>query len=140
METCETRLKILSAKQAYRKLFHKREIELNSWIAETTTSKRRDKLCIIAEILEIAKEGTLKTQIMYKANLSFAQLNEYLKFMIKIKLMEKVVNGGKDVYISTEKGLDFLQRQCELSEMLKTEEEKPRNGMKVPPANLLRKS
>ena len=140
MEACETRLKILTAKQAYRKQFHKREIELNSWIAETTTSKRRDKLCIIAEILEIAKEGTLKTQIMYKANLSFAQLNEYLKFMIKIKLMEKVVNGGKDVYISTEKGLDFLQRQCELSEMLKTDEEKPRNGVKVPPANLLRKS
>ena len=77
---------------------------------------------------------------MYKANLSFAQLNEYLKFMLKIKLMEKVISGGKDVYVATEKGLDFLQRQCELSEMLKTEEEKPRNGIKVPPANLLRKS
>ena len=140
METCETRLKILTAKHSYRKQFHKREIELNSWIAETTSSKRRDKLCIIAEILEIAKEGTLKTQIMYKANLSFAQLNEYLKFMLKIKLIEKVANAGKDVYVSTEKGLDFLQRQCELTEMLKTDEEKPRNGVKIPPANLLRKS
>jgi predicted transcriptional regulator len=139
METCETRLKILSAKQAYRKNFHKKVIELNSWITETTSSKRRDKLCIIAEILEIAKEGTLKTQIMYKANLSFAQLNEYLKFMFKIKLIEKVANAGKDVYISTEKGLDFLQRQCELTEMLKTDEEKPRNSVKIPPANLLRK-
>ena len=141
MVTCETRLKILTAKEAYRKLFHKREIELNSWITEQAPStKRRDKLCIIAEILEIAKEGTLKTQIMYKANLSFAQLNEYLKFMLNIKLIEKIVIGGKDVYISTEKGLDFLQRQCELTELLKTEEEKPRNGARVPPANLLRKS
>src|SRR3990172_760348 len=139
MKPCETRLKILTAKQCYRRQIWKRKIELNSWIAETT-SKRRDKLCIIAEILEIAKEGTLKTQIMYKANLSFAQLNEYLKFMLKIKLMEKVISGGKDVYVATEKGLDFLQRQCELSEMLKTEEEKPRYGIKVPPANLLRKS
>src|SRR4030066_2385277 len=139
MEQWGTRLKMVTAKQCYRRLIWKRRIELNSWIAETT-SRRRDKLCIMAEVLEIAKEGTLKTQIMYKANLSFAQLNEYLKFMIKIKLMEKVVNGGKDVYISTEKGLDFLQRQCELSEMLKTDEEKPRNGVKVPPANLLRKS
>jgi predicted transcriptional regulator len=112
---------------------------LNSWIAETT-SKRRDKLCIIAEVLEIAKEGTLKTQIMYKANLSFAQLNEYLKFMLKIKLIEKLTNQGKDVYVSTEKGLDFLQRQCELTELLKTEEEKPRNGVRVPPANLFRKN
>ena len=112
---------------------------MNSWITETA-SKRRDKLCIIAEILEIAKEGTLKTQIMYKANLSFAQLNDYLKFMMKIKLMEKLTNQGKDIYVSTEKGLDFLQRQCELTELLKTEEEKPKNGVRIPPANLLRKS
>jgi len=139
MKPCETRLKILTAKQSYRTQIWKREIELNTWIAETT-SKRRDKLCIIAEVLEIAKEGTLKTQIMYKANLSFAQLNEYLKFMLKIKLIEKLNNQGKDIYISTEKGLDFLQRQCELTELLKTEEEKPRNGARAPPANLLRKS
>jgi predicted transcriptional regulator len=140
MKPCETRLKILTAKQSYRTQIWKREIELNSWIAETTISKRRDKLSIIAEIIEIAKEGTLKTQIMYKANLSFAQLNEYLKFMLKIKLMQKLTNQGKDIYISTEKGLDFLQRQCELTELLKTDEEKPKNGVRTPPANLLRKN
>jgi predicted transcriptional regulator len=139
MKPCETRLKILSAKQCYRKQIWKREIELNSWTAETT-SKRRDKLCIIAEILEIAKEGTLKTQIMYKANLSFAQLTEYLKFMLKIKLIQKLNHQGKDVYIATDKGLDFLQRQCELTELLKTEEEKPKNGARIPPANLFHKS
>src|SRR4030066_2075813 len=131
METCETRLKILSAKQAYRKLFHKREIELNSWIAETTTSKRRDKLCIIAEILEIAKEGTLKTQVMYKASLSFAQLNEYLKFMLKIGLIKKVTNAGKDVYVDTKKGLDFLQRQYELAEMMRTEADDTSNSKEM---------
>ena len=113
---------------------------MNSYLAEPSPSKRRDKLCILAEILEIAKEGTLKTQIMYKANLSFAQLNDYLKFMMKIRLMEKIVRGGKDVYVATAKGLDFLNRQCELNEMLKTDDEKPRNGVKVPPANLFRKS
>jgi len=139
MKPCETRLKILSAKQSYRKQIWKREIELNSWTAETT-SKRRDKLCIIAEILEIAKEGTLKTQVMYKANLSFAQLTKYLKFMLKIKLIQKLNHQRKDVYITTDKGLDFLQRQCELTELLKTEEEKPKNGARIPPANLLRKS
>jgi predicted transcriptional regulator len=139
MDACETRLKILSAKQAYRRQIWKRNIEMKSWIAETS-SKRRDKLCIIAEILEIAKEGTLKTQIMYKANLSFAQLNEYLKFMLKIKLIQKIVERGKDIYVATEKGLDFLQRQCELTELLKTEEDKPRNDVKIPPTSLLRKS
>jgi predicted transcriptional regulator len=137
METCETRLKILTAKQSYRRKIWKRTIELNSSTIEMT-NKRRDKLCIIAEILEIAKERPLKTQIMYKANLSFAQLNDYLRFMLKIKLIQKLKSKGKEVYIATEKGLDFLQRQCELNELLK-EEEKPKNGAKIPPSNLLRK-
>jgi predicted transcriptional regulator len=105
-----------------------------------TTTKRRDKLCIIAEILEIAKDGTLKTQTMYRANLSFAQLNDYLKFMLKLKLIQKLTEQGKEVYVATAKGLDFLQRQCELTELLKTDEEKPRNGVKTPPPSLLRRS
>lgn len=40
--------------------------------------KRRDKLDIMAEILDITREETLKTQVMYRANLSFTQLNNYL--------------------------------------------------------------
>ncbi len=112
---------------------------MDSWTIEMT-SKRRDKICIIAEILEIAKEGTLKTQIMYKANLSFAQLNDYLRFMLKIKLIQKLYSKGKEVYVATEKGLDFLQRQCELNELLKVDEEKPKNGVKMPPASLFKKT
>ena len=111
---------------------------MNSW-KNDTTSKRRDKLSIIAEILEIAKDGTLKTQIMYKANLSFAQLNDYLKFMLKTSLLNKFRANGKDVYAATEKGIDFLQRHSELTEMLK-ENEKSKNGVKIPPQNLLKKS
>jgi len=94
---------------------------VNSWKMDTTT-KRRDKLSIIAEILEIAKEGTLKTRIMYKANLSFAQLNDYLKFMLNTKLLKKFVAKGKDVYMATKKGMDFLQRHCELTELLNENE------------------
>jgi len=109
---------------------------LNSWKNDAT--KRRDKLSIIAEILEIAKEGTLKTQIMYKANLSFAQLNDYLKFMLKTNLLNKFRANGKDVYSATEKGVDFLQRHFELTELM-TEEEKRKNGAKIPPQNLLKK-
>src|SRR4030067_3819551 len=139
MEPYETRLKILSAKHSYRKQLCKKEIELNSYLTDTA-SKRRDKLCIIAEILEIAREGTLKTQIMYKANLSFAQLNDYLKFMLKIRLLNKVVESGKDEYFATAKGLDFLQRQCELTELLRGEDDRSKTGVKVPPESLLRKS
>jgi predicted transcriptional regulator len=112
---------------------------VNSWLPETS-SKRRDKLRIIAEILDIAKDGTLKTQIMYKANLSFAQLNEYLKFMQKINLIRKVADRGKEVYVATAKGMDFLQRQNELTQLLKGDERDSKNEVKVPPAKLLRKS
>jgi predicted transcriptional regulator len=110
---------------------------MNSWTADS--SKRRDKLSIIAEILEIAKDGTLKTQIMYRANLSFAQLNEYLKFMLKIHLLNKFVDNGKDIYAATQKGLEFLQRHGDLTGLL-AEETNGKNGAKIPPQNLLRKN
>jgi predicted transcriptional regulator len=109
---------------------------VNSGIIDTT-SKRRDKLSIVSEILEIAKEGTLKTQIMYRANLSFTQLNDYLKFMLKSNLLKKFANRGKEVYAATAKGLDFLQRHCELTELLK-ENESSKNGVKIPPQKLLK--
>lgn len=79
----------------------------------------RDKLYIIAEILEITKDGSLKTQVMYRANLSFAQLKEYLDFLLKIDLVKKVEVSGRDVYQATEKGLDFLQRYREIRGLLR---------------------
>ena len=111
---------------------------MNSEITDTT-AKRRDKLGIVSEILEIAKEGTLKTQIMYKANLSFTQLNDYLNFMLKTTLLTKFPARGKTMYAATEKGLDFLQRHYELTELLQ-ENENSKNGVKIPPQNLFKKN
>lgn len=114
---------------------------MNSWPPSSTSPKRRDKLFIIAEILEIARDGTLKTQIMYRANLSFTQLNDYLNFMLKIELLEKLAESVKDIYRATEKGIDFLQRYREISELLKTEDEhNGKNGVKIPPPHLLKKN
>lgn len=104
---------------------------MNSCVTEKT-SKRRGKIGIIAEILEIAKDGALKTQIMYRANLSFAQLNAYLDFMLKIHLLGKIVDNGKEVYRSTEKGLDYLGRSREIMALLETESEKDARGALVP--------
>jgi predicted transcriptional regulator len=102
--------------------------------------KRRDRLYIIAEILEIAKDGALKTQIMYKANLSFTQLTDHLKFMLKTELLAKVTRNDKEVYKATEKGLNFLQRYREISELLKTENENCKNNVKIPPPHLLKRN
>ena len=104
------------------------------------SSRRRDKLLIVAEILEITREGSLKTQIMYRANLSFTQLNNYLKFLLKINLIKKVKENEKEIYRATEKGTEFLQRYREITELLKTENENTKNNVKIPPPHLLKRS
>jgi predicted transcriptional regulator len=109
---------------------------MNSYRTENS-SKRRDKLYIISEITEIAKGGALKTQIMYKANLSFAQLNGYLSLLTKIDLLEKCFVSGREVYRATAKGVNFLQRHREMMELL-NENQESRNGLKIPPSNLLK--
>jgi len=80
--------------------------------------KRRDRLLIIAEILDISKDGALKTQIMYKANLSFSQLNTYLKLLLKIQLLEIIEVNGKNVYKTTKKGVEYMQSYKEVIEIL----------------------
>jgi len=112
---------------------------MNPW-GSNPSSKRRDKLYIIAEILEIAKDGTLKTQIMYRANLSFTQLNDYLRFMLKISLLDKTSENAKDIYRATDKGMDFLQRYREITELIKAENESCKNGVKIPPPHLLKRN
>jgi predicted transcriptional regulator len=112
---------------------------MNPW-GSNPSSKRRDKLYIIAEILETAKDGVLKTQIMYGANLSFTQLNDYLSFMLKSELLEKVLLNNREVYRATEKGMNFLQRYREITELLKTEGENYKNNVKIPPTHLLKRN
>ena len=95
--------------------------------------KRRDRLYIIAEILEIAKDGTLKTQIMYKANLSFSQLNEYLSFLVGLNLLECKQTDGKTVYKTTEKGMKYLDNYKEMLQLLKN----TKNNVKKLPINYI---
>jgi len=120
-------------------LWKRNIVEMNVW-GSNPSQKRRDKLYIIAEILDIAKDGVLKTQIMYRANLSFTQLNDYLEFMLKVNLIDKIVERDKEIYKATPKGLDFLQRYRELTGLLKSENENGKNNVKVPPPHLLKRN
>jgi len=76
---------------------------------------------------------------MYRANLSFTQLNQYLKLLTEIKLLEKVKKNDKSIYLTTEKGMKFLQNYREISQLLMTENKKNGNT-KIPPPHLLRKN
>jgi predicted transcriptional regulator len=93
--------------------------------------KRRNRLYIMAEILGIAKDGCLKTQIMYKANLSFAQLNEYLSFLIEINLLKIQKENGKKIYETTDKGNEYLEKYKDIANLLGSNERKLRSDLRV---------
>jgi predicted transcriptional regulator len=80
--------------------------------------KRRDKLVIMAEIIDIARKGASKTHIMFKANLSFSQLNQYLSALCQSNLLEKFTSDGREYYKPTAKGLDFMEKQCQIISLL----------------------
>jgi predicted transcriptional regulator len=73
----------------------------------------------MAEILKIAKDGTLKTQIMYRANLSFAQLNDYLSLLKGAKLLKVNTTEGRAIYKTTSKGVKYLDNLATVKEWLK---------------------
>ena len=115
--------------KSYRRNLERKDVRLSKFLNEDP-SRRRDRLYIIAEILEVALEGVLKTQVMYKANLSFAQLNEYLKLMLDLNLLNLSDNSGKHVYKTTSKGVRYLESYRKIRDLLKKEDESltPRNG------------
>ena len=75
--------------------------------------KRRDRHDIVVEILKTAIDGKIKTHIMYKAKLSYAQLNEYLPMLIEKGFLEntsiRYKKAVKKVYKTTAKGIRFLE-------------------------------
>ena len=83
----------------------------------------RSRLQIAADIIEIAKDGTRKTRIMYLGNLSFDLLQRYLDLLLGFGLIQ--VRNGRG-YIATEKGLHFLEEYRELRRLSEMAESKRR--------------
>jgi predicted transcriptional regulator len=81
-------------------------------------SKRRDRLVIMTEIMDICKNGSSKTHIMSKANLSFTQLNQFLCSLFELGLLEKLACGGRCFYKSTSKGQEFMRMQQNIINLL----------------------
>jgi predicted transcriptional regulator len=80
---------------------------------------RRDRLGIMAEILTVAKDGRLKTQIMYGVNLSFSQLHEYLSFLTEMGFLSIRVENRKRTYETTAKGIKYVESYMEMSTLLR---------------------
>lgn len=69
--------------------------------------KYRDRLEIVHDILSAVSDGTKKTHIMYKANLSYKLLNRYLDDLLMADL---IVLQENSLYCLTERGDEFLSR------------------------------
>jgi len=75
-------------------------------------------LSVIADVLGTAREGSLKTHIIYRANLSVAQLNNHLSFLLDANFLDTVGNPKRPIYKTTKKGLRYLQSYKEITELM----------------------
>ena len=76
----------------------------------------------MAEIMEVAKESKLKTRIMYKVNLSFSQVNEYLSFLTEMGFLKVRVENGQKLYETTAKGKLYIENYMEMSNLLRSQD------------------
>ncbi len=85
--------------------------------------KHRTRLKILANILSVVSEnhGVKKTQIMYKAYLSYKLLVQYLNDMIEAGLVQC---GNENCYVLTQKGKNFLAKFFEYDRFCKIVERK----------------
>ncbi|HEX74295.1 MAG TPA: hypothetical protein G4N93_04015 [Dehalococcoidia bacterium] len=79
--------------------------------------RRRSSIEVIADMLRLGEAG--KTEIMYSANMSYFQLQKYLKFLLQQGLIDKVTVGNPVVtYRVTKKGLRLLRNIDSILEVL----------------------
>ncbi|HKW03980.1 MAG TPA: winged helix-turn-helix domain-containing protein [Nitrososphaerales archaeon] len=71
--------------------------------------KNRSRMEILYDIVSAAKSPVKKTNLMYKSNLSFKQLELYLDFLVEQGLVEvkHEIDGPGFMYGSTIKGFEF---------------------------------
>jgi predicted transcriptional regulator len=67
----------------------------------------RDRLNIIADILNVADRSAKKTQIMYQANLSYSVLQRYLSDIAAASLIS--FERESQLFVLTPKGQEFLE-------------------------------
>jgi len=75
---------------------------------------KRGRLEVMAEILYCCNQQKTKTDIMYRANLNYAQMKKHLKTLTAQGLLA----ANKNMYTTTPKGHRFLELFVQLNDML----------------------
>jgi predicted transcriptional regulator len=102
------------------------EKSVNSLLVKQVPKKgfrNRSRIDILANLLSAARGGSLKTHLMYKANLSFVLATQYLSLLCESGLICEVLDEEMESkrYQTTEKGLKFLDIYESLQGMVPTE-------------------
>lgn len=86
---------------------------------------QRTRWDILAAILRAAKRPESKTHIMYRSNLSYRQLERYLAALLAknlLKVSEERHSKATKLFVTTERGLSFLNAYRTLEEFIREEE------------------
>jgi predicted transcriptional regulator len=100
--------------------------------------RSRDRIGIVVEILEMARDGMLKTNIMCGAGISYFMLKGYLGLMMDARLLDRVLLKNKIVFKTTYRGIKLLYHCYEIMELLETEDakHKPFRRIQLLPSSL----
>jgi len=86
-------------------------------------ARKRSRIEIINDMLmSIQKKGgeIKPTHLMYKANLSHAQMNLYLEDLINNELVKKIRRNNNFYFIITDKGCAFVEKFRQMKEFEKS--------------------
>ena len=78
----------------------------------------RNRIDIIAQLLDAASTPITKTKMMYRALLSYEQLKEYLVILAENDLI--VYDKPSRRFTTTNKGYQFMKRYDELNQLIGT--------------------
>lgn len=79
---------------------------------------KRTQIEILAEILDLCKQPTAKTQVMYKTNMPYANVVKLLEHLQELQMLKLDKNSKK--YETTEKGHKYIKKYHELEKILKS--------------------
>ncbi len=85
-------------------------------MTSTYVHRYRNRIDIIAQLLDAASSPSTKTKMMYKAMLSFEQLKEYLVMLTENDLI--AYDNPTRRFTITNKGYQFMQRYEDLNKLI----------------------
>ena len=88
-------------------------------IQKPAVGRRRSNIEIIADMLRVGENGAGKTEIMYTANMSYSQIQKYLKYLVSQGFITRMnIDNTLIAYQVTQTGMKLLKAIDTLMAML----------------------